>query len=157
MSAPRLNIGHKPAHLAVWPKVSCSCYVYSQGWAGSSRVLGKCDFKEPRKLTNSWGLDAEFLCCHKVICSGERPSDFIFPAFLPSSPSPFVLSLFSSASFPPPLLVRLPALVSLNVGKHTLSLSVVLLHADSLVLLLTESIGKKIAGWVLQARYVIML
>lgn len=56
-----------------------------------------------------------------------------------------------------PLLVRLPALVSLNVGKHTLSLSVVLLHADSLVLLLTESIGKKIAGWVLQARYVIML
>lgn len=49
------------------------------------------------------------------------------------------------------------ALVSLNVGRHALPLSVVLLHADSLVLLLTESIGKKIAGWVLQARYVIML
>lgn len=42
-----------------------------------------------------------------------------------------------------------------TLERHTLS--VVLSSADSLVLVLTDSVGKKTAGWVLQARYIIRL
>lgn len=42
-----------------------------------------------------------------------------------------------------------------TLKRHTLS--VVLSSADSLVLVLTDSVGEKSAGWVLQARYIIRL
>lgn len=78
-------------------------------------------------LCAPWALASAFLACFEV-------SALPFSLYLCLTPYVWLVSV---------------------LGRHTLS--VVLSCADSLVLVLTDSVSMKTAAWVLQARYIIRL